>query len=481
MKARRIASLERFIPLLSPRYVAPTHLRPFLEVLERALVEPVRAVVSVPPRHAKTESVLHAIPWWLLQRPDAQIAYVSYAQRLAEKKSRKARELAIAAHVTVSEDSASKHDWRTGVEDGGVWATSIGGGITGEGFDVLLVDDPVKDRVEAESSLRRQQTREWFDDVAFTRLEPNGSAIVIQTRWHPDDLAGSLIRDGWANVCLPAIDGHGRALWPERFSVERLRAIQEQIGAYGWASLYQGQPMPRGGALFQDVHVFDAAPPRDGLDVRIGVDLAYSTKTRADYSVAVVLGTTGRGRDSLHFVLEVLRLQVRAPEFMGALKGLRDRWGGARATAFVSGTEKGTVDMMRSQGLSIDARPAIGDKFTRAQPVAAKWNAGRVLLPNSAPWLDAFVSEIVSFTGAGDVHDDQVDALAGAFAASPGAFASSPLRMTGIGQAFSQSLRGAHDKWGPLLAIDDASDDDRDHSLRFVDGEGGTNGGDRSL
>lgn len=411
MKPRKLVCLADFIPALSPRYARPAHLAPLIARLERALVEPLRLVVSVPPRHAKTETILHAISWWLLQRPDLQIAYVSYQATLSEKKSRKARELARRAHVAIADDASSRKDWRTGVDDGGLWATSILGPVTGEGFDVAIIDDPVKDRIAAESATLREQTAEWFGDTMFTRLEPHGSCIVVQTRWHEDDLAGRLIKQGWENVCLPALDDEGRALWPERWPAERLLEIRSRIGEYGWTSLYQGRPRPRGGALFQDAYYYEPPTP-DGLRIKIGVDFAYSTKTHADYSVAVVLGQIGE----CFYVLEVLRMQVRAPDFLAALQSLRSRWGNAGVCGFVSGTERGTVDMMQSLGLVMDARPAVGDKFTRAQPVAAAWNAGKVLLPRSAPWLDAFLSEVVGFTGVADVHDDQVDALAGAFA-----------------------------------------------------------------
>ena len=115
------------------------------------------------------------------------------------------------------------------------------------------------------------------------------------------------------------------------------------------------------------------------------------------------------------YVLEVVRVQLAAPDFVRRLAALQARYGGARLCGFFGGTERGTLDMARDLGLQIEARPAVEDKFTRCQPVAAQWNAGKVLLPRAAPWLDAFVSEVVSFTGVGDRHDDQVDALAGAF------------------------------------------------------------------
>ena len=366
-----------------------------------------------------TECELHGLAWALSIRPELQLAFASYAGRFAEKKSRKARGLALKAGLPLAADAQSRQDWRTGVDDGGVWATSIGGQLTGEGFHLLLVDDPHKGRAEAESSARREDVWEWFNDDALSRLEPSGSCIVTATRWHTDDLIGRLVsRGGWEVVNLPAInDGSdpsravGEALWPERYTAERLRQIQEAVGEYTWASLYQGQPRPRGASVFRDAHYYSALPI-NGRRYCIGFDLAYTSKTYSDYSVAVVTLEC----DGVFYVVDVVRVQAEAPAFGERLKALQDRYNGARTCGYVGGTELGVVDFLRANGLSIDTFPAKTDKFVRAQPVAAAWNAGKLLLPESHPeWLDPFLSEVCGFTGVKDSHDDQVDALAGAF------------------------------------------------------------------
>lgn len=407
----RPETLIEFIPRISPRYSAPAHLKPIADLFERvARGERVLAVVSMPPRHGKTETELHAIAWSLARAPHKQIAFVGYAARFAEKKSRKARDLAQRAGVPLAADAASRQDWRTGVEDGGLWATSIGGQMTGEGFHLMLVDDPVKDRATAESAVFRDHHYEWFNDTAFTRLEPNGSCIVTQTRWHPDDLAGRLIADGFEPVVMPAIDLDGKALWPERWPVERLDPIREQLGAYGWESLYQGSPRVRGGALFREPHYYDQLPP--GLRYGLGFDLAYTAKTHADYSVAVAMAMD---REGIAYVLDVRREQVEAPVFAETMRRMQTQHNNTVFTGFVGGTEQGNVQFMLRLGLRLHAIPARAEKFVRAQPVAAAWNAGKVLLPRDKPWVSAFVDELADFTGVNDRNDDQVDALAGAY------------------------------------------------------------------
>ncbi len=414
MRATAFLPLMPVIPALTQRYTEPRHLGAFVQVFERvARGEAVRVVCSVPPRHEKTETAKHAIVWLLLQRPELRVAYVSYAQTVAEKRGRELRDLYVRAGGRLT-DASSRRDWRTADSGGlgGVWATSIGGQITGEGFDLIVFDDTTKDRATAESGIERAKLIDWYTDTLSTRAEPKCSFIGIGTRWHVGDLIGWLImHHGWENICLPAIDENGRALCPERYSLEALTKIRAQIGEYGWASLYMGMPTPRGGAVFRDCYFYDDLPTGE-LHIKVGVDFAYSTRSRADYSAATVLAEQG----GQHFVLEVVRVQVAAPDFLSRLQALQARYGGVRACAYIGGTEKGTVDTMVAMGgLQIDARPATVDKFTRSQPVAAAWNAGKILVPRKAAWLDAFVSEVVSFTGVRDPHDDQVDALASAF------------------------------------------------------------------
>lgn len=415
--SRQIVDLFRFVPLVTPRYHEPRHLLDLVHAFDRiARGASVHACVSTPPRHEKSETLGHGVAWLLRQRPALRVAYVTHGATLAAKKSRGIRAIAERARVPLDPKASSAHDWRTGVHEGGLWATSIGGSLVGEGFDLVIVDDPVKDRVTAESSLARERLASWFSDVLLPRCEPGASVIVCMHRWHPDDLIGRLESEGgWEVINLPALDDLGFALCPERFDERQLAEIRTRIGEYAWASLYMGQPRPRGGALFADVHHYDALPER--YRVAIGVDLAYSAKTRADYSVAVVLAIAP---DETRFVLDVVRRQVAAPDFAASLALLRARYPGASFASYVSGTERGSLDFFARAGVPVAAMTARADKFTRAQLTAAAWNAGRILLPRERRWVNAFVEELAGFTGVHDRHDDQVDALVSAFDATAG-------------------------------------------------------------
>ena len=434
-------SLGDFIPRITPRFAKPQHLAPILEIAERIRKRiATRVVISVPPRHGKTETLLHLIAWLLQNDPRTQIVYGSYQQTFTEDRSRQARGYASEAGVPIASDARARNNWKTGYDDGGLWATSIGGPITGKGFHVIVLDDLVKGRAEAESALIRDRAYEWFKGDVYTRLEPNGSVIVNMTRWHPDDIAGRLIGEGWEHINLQALTDSGEALWPERWPASVLEERRQVVGEYEWASLYQGQPRSRGGRVFGDVHFYDA-PPSEGYRLAVGVDMAYTAKTHADWSVAVVVARKG----DVTYVLEVVRMQARPEDFAQHLQQLRTKYNGAPFHSYVSTTEKGTTALLKSLGgVPIVGHLAKADKFVRAQPVAASWNGEKVLLPRKAAWLDAFVAEVCGFTGVADRHDDQVDALASAFDASrvqivKGA-ASPPIEIRGaIGE------RGLHD------------------------------------
>lgn len=410
----KILPLAGFIPTLSPTFESPLHLGPMLDVFQRiARGESVRVVIDVPPRHGKSETLLHGKAWLLMQDPSLQIAYASYAGRVAEKKSRRTRELARRAGVPLAVDAKGRQDWRTGVEEGGMWATSVDGPITGEGFNVIVLDDLIRGRAAAESAAVRERTHSWIVADVLTRLEPGGSVICNGTRWHVDDPSGRLIASGWEHVSLPAINAAGEALWPERWPLSELEKIRESLGGedgYEWRSLYLGQPRGRGSSVFNDATTYARLPEK--LRVAIGCDFAFSKKSHADWSVAIVLGTDGVN----FYLLDMVRLRAEPREFRGRIQLLAEQYKGASVSAYVGAAESGIIEFLREGKLRVDGKPATADKFSRALKTAAAWNGGKVLIPQNAPWLDTFLSEVFNFTGTGaDRHDDIVDALVAAF------------------------------------------------------------------
>jgi predicted phage terminase large subunit-like protein len=417
-------SLRHFIGGIAPHQLPPPHLDPLIDLVERARWERIRVCLSMPPRHAKTITILRAIAWWLMLTPSDTCAYTSYSDRQAWSKSRIARALALRAGVRMGE-SESVAEWRTSA-GGGMLATGAGGGLTGQGVSgLMVVDDPYKLREEAESPVIREKIWDWFTDVVESRLE-GASVLVVHTRWVADDLIGRLGRDhGWEVVNLPAIAEHGdpiaRApgapLWPDRFplvELERKRALNE----YSFASLYQGQPRPRGATVFGPAHYYDPGKlDVTGWRIVVAADPAASEKTTADYSTILALAVNGHGSESRGRVLEVYRRQVTVPQFVRDLIAFCARHGHAEAGIESVGGFKAVPQLLREVDPQVRVREItpLGDKFQRAQPVASAWNAGRIEVPSSAPWLKDFLYETSTFTGVRDPQDDQVDVLAHAW------------------------------------------------------------------
>lgn len=407
----------------------PDHMAPLANLMARALRgERVRACLSFPPRHSKTETaVVCGVPWYLQQRPDHHIVYCSYAAEFAEKKSEPARDIAQELGIQLSQSSKSKSHWLTR-QGGGLQATGIGGPITGHGYDLILVDDPFKSRAEAESPTIREKVFEFFNSTLMTRCEPKTSVIVFMQRWHDDDLIGRLAAQEsgrWEIISMPAIldEGtpHERALWPEQWPLELLKEIRAERGPYIWASQFQQQPRPRGGRLFgerapmvyTDELLAADLPWARGI---ISCDPALTAKRSADYSAIVVLAQTGVGVKARSYVLDVWRDQVQSTELIRKLAEYQRLWNYPVGVEAVGGF-RAIPQILREMhpGMKVlDINPE-GDKFTRAQGVAAAWIDGRVLLPEQAPWLRDFAKEVRDFTGVSDVHDDQVDALANGF------------------------------------------------------------------
>lgn len=396
------------------------HLAPALTHLNDVIdVGGVRLCLSAPPRHAKSETAcFHLIAKYLATHPDHLVAYCSYSARIAESRSKTIREYAVRAGCSLSPDTRSAGEWRTR-EGGGLLARGVEGALTGFGVQLLVIDDPFRDRAEAESIVMRNKVWDWWTSTAYTRLEAmQTSAIVTHTRWAIDDPIGRITEfdaDRWKYINLPALSHNDTvALWPERWPVSALLERRKLIGEYDWSSLYQGEPRPRGANVFNGCYFGN---PND-IQMRrivVGLDLAYTSKTYSDWNVAVVLG---HGIDGQYYVLEVLRRRCQTPQFIAILKEMLARYSWPAVMMYVGGVEKGVTDFAETLGVKIHTEPAKADKFVRAQPVAAAWNAGKILLPNDVSpesWRGAFVSEISTFTGLGDLHDDQVDALAAAF------------------------------------------------------------------
>jgi predicted phage terminase large subunit-like protein len=417
-------SLRDFIARMSPHHPPPRHLDPVIEQLEICrLVRKRKVCISMPPGHAKTTLLINAFAWWLAKFTSDTCAYYSYNTSQALSKSVLARALALRAGVELSDETNNKAEWRT-VDGGGLLAGGVGGaGGTGQrAHGLVVVDDPYAGPVDATSAAYRNAVDEWFKTVAMTR-RMGASVFVIHTRWHDDDLIGRLKKRGWLVINLPALAEEndllgrqpGEALWPEQYPVADLLEAKREAGEFNFAALYQGSPRPRGGAVFGEPHYYDPATfDITGWRIVLSADPAASEKTSADYSAAVVMAVRGEGAQMEGRLLHVYRQQVAIPQFARDLLVMQRNHGDTAINIESVGAFKAIPQMLReiNPDLRIREVTPVGDKFTRAQPVAAAWNDGRFLVPaNGPPWLGAFLDELAKFTGVNDRNDDQVDAL----------------------------------------------------------------------
>lgn len=430
--ARKLPPLAKWIPQASRHLAEPTHLAPITAQLERVLRgETIELCVSVPPRHGKTTLLVHWIVWLLAQRPDLQVLYCSFGERMAKKQTRAMRALARRIGLPMGEVQTAS-EWTT-ASGGRVRSCGITGAPTGDGFHVIIVDDPHRGRQSAESAAEKDTVVSAYLADIYTRQLPQGTSHVIcATRWAVDDLTGVMTAprsdddDGpepFDLINLPALDEEGRALAPEMWPIERLRRIRARIGPYDWASLYQGRPVPKGGALFGAPTWADAPPP-----VAVyagGVDLARTAKRKSDHQAGVMMARAPDGTivivDCEHERALLTDREVDGvleEGFVRPLHRMQSRWRGASLRMYVGGAETSLVDLLathRTHPVIVRAEKAIKEKWDRAQPFAAAWNDGRVRVLRTCKHADALVTQLQRFTGAEGAPDDLVDACSAAF------------------------------------------------------------------
>lgn len=451
-------------------------LLPHLDFIDELIVNAVAGrgprfvVVECPPRHGKSELISHRTPaWYLGMFPDRQVMLASYEASFAQTWGRKARDL-LEEHgaglygVSVRQDARAADRWYT--DQGGVMAASgIGGRFTGMGADLLIIDDPVKNAEEARSVTIRRKHIDWWQSTAATRLHPNAVVIVLMTRWHESDLGGYLLAQGheeleepFVEVRLPAIAeegdllgrAKGEALWPARYDVDRLAQIRQTVGSYWWSAMYQGRPVPEGGGMFKRewFPLVAAAPSGDMHAIRWvrWWDFAATEDKGTndpDWAVGALVGRTPAGG---YFVADIQRVRAtpHAVEQLVASTAVRDGKGVQIWIEQEPGSSgKIVIDhYVRTvlPGFAVRGLLSSGSKVVRADPLSAQAEAGNVALVRG-PWLEGLLTELEQFPHG--THDDQVDALSGAFgvlATAGGASTQSRLKDAAAARVVSGNL-----------------------------------------
>lgn len=388
-----------------------------LEAMERGELK--RLMVFMPPRHGKSELCsIRFSAWYLGKHQQAQIIGCSYAESLAYSFSYAIRETIAGEHYQklwpLGLDTAGAVRWQlTGKENrrASYIAAGVGGGITGEGADLLIIDDPVKNAEEAESSAQRDKVYGWYTTTARTRLQPDAAIILIMTRWHVDDLAGRLIADAkrdpaadqWEILNLSAVTD-GQALWPERYPISVLDNVRATIGSRNFESLYQGSPTQAEGNVFKrEWWQFYKVRPVFNYIIQ-SWDTAFKDKSQNDYSVCTVWGIT----KSAYYLIDVVRHKVEFPELKRMCITAYERDKPQRVYVEDKASGQSLIqEIRRETRIPIFPVKVDSDKVARANAVTPLIEAGRVYLPEYASWLHDYLEELSSFP-VGE-HDDQVD------------------------------------------------------------------------
>lgn len=429
-----------------------------------------RLMLLMPPRHGKSELASIRFPAWHLgHNPTHELINVGYNLELPMKFSRKVREVmrephykAIFPDSQLDPDSQSVEAWNT-TKGGGFTAAGVGGGITGKGAHILIIDDPIKNQEEADSVLVRDKLWDWYQSTAYTRLAPGGGVLVIETWWNDDDLAGRLQQamstedeaDQFEIIRYPALSeaweyrdestgdiirlddeyvalegDNGPAptllrpkdfcLHEDRYPTEALKRIRANLQPRIWSALYQQNPVPDEGMYFKKEYFrYQKTLPRPtNLRIYTAWDFAIGEKQQNDWTVGA---TVLQDETDTIYVLEIFRMKGDSFQIVEAMLDTALRWGSIPTTGYLVGAEDGQIWRAiepllkkrmgeRRQYPPYEVMRPMTDKLARARPLQGRMQQGRVVFPEGAAWLGQAEQELLRFPAG--VHDDVVDALA---------------------------------------------------------------------
>lgn len=405
-----------------------------------------RLLIQAPPRSGKSEMFSRRFPAWAFgQNPDLQMIAASYSADLASRMNRDVQRIIdseeykdIFPNTSFSINSQASPSSSKNIRNSEIFeiaghrgayrSAGVGGGITGMGADIAIIDDPVKDAKEANSQTVRDSVWDWYTSTFYTRLSPKSGILLGMTRWHEDDLAGRLLAemekggDKWRVVSFPAIAENdeefrleGEALHPERYNLEHLDKIKKAVGTQTWNALYQQRPSSKGGDVIKRSwfkHRYKVLPIMKR--VIIAGDTAQKIKQHNDFSVFIV---AGEGVDGGIYIIDLVRGKWEAPELEQKLKDIWAKYSRKHSISHVYIEDKSSGTGMiqsitRQQQIPIKGVQVDADKYTRVLGIQGHIESGYIHLPDDAEWIEDFLSECEKFTATDShKHDDQVDAL----------------------------------------------------------------------
>lgn len=431
---KRIAAAEsdsylEFLRAINPAgWTLPKHIQAIAEHLDAVTRGEIdRLAIFMPPRHAKTETVpVRYGPYRLLRDGSMNVLITAYNERHARRLSRKARNV-YAGESELSMDKRASDEWST-PEGGVLMARGVGSPPTGTGFGLILGDDLIRRREDAESEAYREKAWDWYTDDIYTRQEPGCAIVLTMTLWHEDDVAARAIASepgAWTILRLAAIAeeddqlgrAEGEALWPQRYNLaalERIRAVMAQNeGERSWQALFQQNPTPKEGSVFHisKLEIVDAAP---ALGKRCRFWDGAATAGAGDYTAGPKVLSA---EDGLWYIEDVRRGQWEPAEADRQMRQAAELDGqevlvGGEQEPGASGKRAAQAFVRLMAGFQVSVEPSSGTKEVRARTFAAQVNAGNVRLVR-ADWNKAYIEELRTFPNG--KHDDQVDGSSGAF------------------------------------------------------------------
>ena len=420
---RRNMTMLEYYEMVSPhnRWDVP-HLnlmRGYLEPIANG--EQMQVMFLAPPRHGKSEhNTIHFAPFFLYKNPAFRVLLGAYNQEFANSFSLLCRQI-YRSSMPFESKKNTVMEWLTDA-GGGLKAAGLDAGVTGRGGNLILLDDPVKNRKMAYSKERRDTNWKTYSVDIYTRREPGASIVLTMTHWHQDDVAGRILNSkdakNWIVVKLPAIaddnDALGRkkgeALWPWRFPIEELLHIKDVVGDE-FEALYQQKPSAIKGNIFK--REWFRLQPRCDFPVKydfIGQywDTAHKTGKSNSYNVCVTIAK----HNNVLYLLNVFRKKMEFPETKEAIKEQAKLYN----PHFIGIEDKASgQDLIPalSQDNDLPVKPEqltpAGDKELRAKSVTPVIKNGGIILPSDGYWVDDFLDELTLFPQA--PHDDQVDAF----------------------------------------------------------------------
>lgn len=437
-----------FIEYTMPNYQFNWHHEAIISRLNKLVHQKnQRLLITVPPRHGKSELASRRFPAFLLGiNPNARIIACSYSAGLATTFNRDVQRILESesfaevfpdtmipgtelakAHPDNKKYKKQASFFEIIDHSGFLLSTGVEGSITGLGADLLLIDDPIKNEEEASSETIRDSVFAWYNSTAYTRLEGGANIMLILTRWHKGDLAGRLLEEAkvggekWEVLNFPAISTssvappdprkEGEALWPGKYDIERLEIIKRQVGTRVWSSLYQQNPTVEGGNIvkeewFQYYHKlpFDLNNWREAYLVN-SWDVSFK-KTGKSYNVGVVIAK----HKADFYLIDMWRQRAGIVEVKNAVKKLYEKYPSCK-TVLIEGKANGPaiIQLLKKQVSNlVEVNPGTS-KDERLEAIAPIIEAGNFYLPHNSPISKLVVEEMTSFPNAD--NDDIVDAI----------------------------------------------------------------------